>query len=310
MDTNHTSSGSTSIRFLSFADDKEDAEKAAKLKEAAQRIEQAIERQKSVSELIDYRPPPEEGQIDPANDTRPLYERLLEQKNKKQEAFDESHKLSNLVTTLDEDEATYLNELAKSTREEEIRKRLEVHDILEERKRNSEQKIIEEERKLRESFLGKTFQPTKSTTNSLKSKLSSLIKVKPKAQTTSLDNMVTRNQKRAEEKAKNTEASSATNPNKRQSDISPESLKQEQPDLKRHKSIVETSHQESVKASSNVHENHECTCSQRHDVMRCIGILPSLPLLDKYPDSSDSDNSDDNLNSRIVPRIGQGAHKK
>lgn len=177
------SSSSSGMRFLSFANDKEDAEKEAKLKEAALRIEQAIERQKSVSELIDYKPPSEQ-EIDPANDTRSLYERLLEQRNKKQEAFDESQKLSNLVTKLDEDEVDYFNDLAKKKREEETRKRLEVYDVLEEKKRNSGRKLIEEEKKLKQSYLG--LRPSSTTitkttaNNSLKSKLSARLKVKPK----------------------------------------------------------------------------------------------------------------------------------
>lgn len=296
------------MRFLAFADDKEDAEKAAKLREAALRIEQAIERQKSISELVDYKPPPEE-EIDLANDTRSLYERLLEQKNKKQEALEESQKLSNLVTKLDEDEAEYLNELAKSKQEEEIRKRLEVYDALEEQKRNSERKIIEEEKKLKESYLGSKNQPI---VKSLKSKLSSIIKVRPKSQSSSQSStMVSEEQKPTVEMVQDNEGSRQTN--KRQSN---EPGLDTKVDDSMNGAPLESIHSNSKRLKTDDAKSRNecrrgitpldphCNCIDQKDLMRCIGVLPSLPLLDRYPDSSDSDNSDDNPESRIVPRIG------
>lgn len=302
------SSNSSGMRFLSFADDKEDAEKAAKLREAALRIEQAIERQKSVSELVDYKPPPEE-EIDPTNDTRPLYERLLEQKNKKQEALEESHKLSNLVTNLDEDEANYLNELARSKQEEEIRKRLEVYDVLEEKKRNSELRIAEQEKKLKESFLGAKTQPTKN--NSLKSKLSSLIRVKPKSQSSNSETstMVPKGQISKKEATDHGHVKRQSNGTSGTSYNAPKSSESSNnyhlPDTKRLKTIkdTESSGRNQNEKISHV-DSHCCNCVHQTNVMTCIGVLPSLPLVREFPDSSDSDNSNDNLNPRIVPSIG------
>lgn len=241
---------SKGFRFLSFVNEKEDAEKRAKLKEAAARIEQAIAKDKSLNELIDYKPT--EESIDLANDTRSLYERLQEQKNKKKEALEESQKLSNLVTTLDEEDVSYLNEVARNKREEELKKRLEIHDALEEQKRLNEKKILDHEKKLKESL---TFSKKSiHKTNMLKKLKVSSIKMKPKQ-------------------------------------VKPEKERQEEDDVDDKDKTVDI-------------ESAVCPVSDAKDVMKCIGILPSLPIVEKFQDSSDSDNSDDNHSPRIVPRVG------
>jgi len=167
-----------SLRFLSFANDKEDAEKEAKLREAAQRIDQAIARQNALSELVDYQPQSHsEEPVDLANDTRPLFERLLEQKNKKREALEESQKLSNLVTKLDEEDAGYLNEVTKAKHEEELKKRLEVYDAMEQKRRLDEKKILEEEKRIKESLVSSKMSIKNCP---LRTKLSNMIKMKPR----------------------------------------------------------------------------------------------------------------------------------
>lgn len=168
------------IRFLNFSNTEEDAEKAAKLKEAAAKIEEAIAREKAVSELVDYHEKESGSEpFDPATDTRPLYERLQEQKNKKKQLIEESQKLSNMVTKLDEDDANYLSEVVKSKREEELKKRLEVYDAMETKKRLDEQRILEEEKRLKESLLVSGLNRRNNSTHN-KSKLSLSIKVRPR----------------------------------------------------------------------------------------------------------------------------------
>lgn len=175
-----TSGDKQAIRFLNFSNTEKDAEKTAKLKEAAAKIEQAIAREKAVSELIDYQEKePEAEPFDPANDTRPLYERLQEQKNKKKEMIEESQKLSNMVTKLDEDDANYLSEVVKNKREEELKKRLEVYDAMETKKRLDEQRVLEEEKRLKESLLVSGLNRRNGSLHN-KSKLSLSIKVRPK----------------------------------------------------------------------------------------------------------------------------------
>lgn len=182
-----TTGDKQTIRFLNFSNTEEDAEKAAKLKEAAAKIEEAIARQKAVSELIDYNEKEAEAEpFDPANDTRPLYERLQEQRNKKKEMIEESQKLSNMVTKLDEDDANYLNEVVKNKREEELKKRLEVYDAMETKKRLDEQRVLEEEKRLKESLLASGLNRRNNNTHN-KSKLSLSIKVKPKPKPSSPD---------------------------------------------------------------------------------------------------------------------------
>lgn len=167
----------TTIRFLTFSNDKEDAERDNKLREAASKIEKSLAQQQALSELIDVKIPNEEEAIDAANDTRSLYDRLLEQKNKKKEAIEDSQKLSNLITKLDEDDVDYLNEVAKAKQEEELKKRLEVYDVMQNKRRFDEERTIEEERTLKKSLL----EARPSTKNSQsKLKLSSLMKLKPK----------------------------------------------------------------------------------------------------------------------------------
>lgn len=195
------SSDKQTIRFLNFSNTEEDAEKEAKLREAASKIEQAVARDKSLSELIDYHEPePEEGSFDLTTDTRSLYERLQEQKNKKQEAFEESQKLSNMVTKLDEDDANYLNEVAKNKREEELKKRLEVYDAMETKKRVDEQRVLEEEKKLKKSLLDSGLNRRSSTSSVRKPKLSLAIKVRPKPKPVSkLDEQPTKRLAKADE---------------------------------------------------------------------------------------------------------------
>ncbi|CAL8100709.1 unnamed protein product [Orchesella dallaii] len=60
-----------------------------------------------------------------APDNRSLFDRLQEQKMKKQEEFEESHKLKNLVKGLDDDEADFLEYVDKAKMDLERKKRME-----------------------------------------------------------------------------------------------------------------------------------------------------------------------------------------
>jgi len=178
------------IKFLSFTKDGSDAEKTEKLQAAAAKIEKAIARQKALNELVDYKAPEieDQSQIDPNDDNRSLYERLQEQRDKKKEALEESKRLSNLITKLDEEDVGHLNEVSRLRQEEELKRRLEVHDALEAKKNLKRQKILETERQMKESLLGAKFQSAASTSrssfkkdNKAKSKLLSSIKIRPRA---------------------------------------------------------------------------------------------------------------------------------
>lgn len=303
-----------SMRFLSFSNDKEDAEKEAKLKEAASKIEQAIAREKALGELIDYQVPAEENNVDASNDTRPLYERLLEQKNKKKEVFEESQKLSNFVTKLDEEDVNYLNQVAKNQHEEELKKRLEVYDVLETKKRLDEQKALDEERRKKEFLLGSTLTRKSSP---IKSRLSSMIKIKPKGKTTACEGAQgsEKGSKGPDQKAEGKDLSHEGS-NKRLNEATPN----DQPERAIKKQSVATPNDDvsSVKQEKQIknhgdpdghrEDNHQeprdCSCPK--DVMKCIGVLPSLPQdRSKIGSSDESDHSDDDFNQRLVPRVGR-----
>ncbi|KAI4825509.1 hypothetical protein KUCAC02_021189 [Chaenocephalus aceratus] len=70
-------------------------------------------------------------------DPRTLFERLQEQKDKKQEEFEEQFKFRNMVRGLDEDESSFLDEVSrqqslveKQRRDEEKQELLEYRNIL------------------------------------------------------------------------------------------------------------------------------------------------------------------------------------
>jgi len=76
--------------------------------------------------------PPPQAQSESEYDPRSLYERLQANKDKKQEAFDEVHKLGNQFRGLDEGETQFLAEMQAERREEEMRKKQQQENELEE----------------------------------------------------------------------------------------------------------------------------------------------------------------------------------
>lgn len=283
------------MRFLSFSNDQEDAEKEAKLKEAAARIEEAISRERALNELVDFPAQKFEDEgIDPANDCRSLYERLQEQKNKKKDALEESKKLSNLITTLDEDDVNHLNDLAKNKREEELRKRLEIHDALEAKKRLHEQKMIDQERQMKESLMGTTRKPDgKSILN--KSTISSMMKLKSKNRTRGNSEMSLTKDSVQQPTSASPSSSKRSNDEVSTSGNSSKKLTPDKPDQERGKS-------DEIRDHTN-EEPNDCTCHR--NVTRVLGVLPALPIVKRLSCSSDeSDISDNELNCRLMPRRG------
>lgn len=120
-------------------------------------------------------------------DHRTLYERLQEQKLKKQEAYDESHKLKNLIKGLDNDEIEFLNVIDSNKAQLENRKYQEELLALEEYKRgvvhlNTEEqdrKLLEFKRELFQLHKNKLENQSKSK-KSQSDLLSGVIKRKGK----------------------------------------------------------------------------------------------------------------------------------
>ncbi|KAL7637715.1 UNVERIFIED_CONTAM: hypothetical protein RMT77_011324 [Armadillidium vulgare] len=91
---------------------------------------------------------PDEPPEEPAPDHRSLYERLKEQKDKKQEDWEEAHKLKNMVRGLEDDEVDFLELVDNTKMQEEKRIREEELTAIQEyRKKVSQmqQKAIEAE---------------------------------------------------------------------------------------------------------------------------------------------------------------------
>ncbi|KAF7732045.1 hypothetical protein EC973_007150 [Apophysomyces ossiformis] len=92
-------------------------------------------------------------------DPRTLYERLQEQRNIKEELFQEQTRLSNLIKRIDDDEAEYFQTLS------------DVQEKLEEEKRRKEDEELEEYRKAVEQ--ARTLPPSSSSTSDTKPSTSS-----------------------------------------------------------------------------------------------------------------------------------------
>ncbi|GAA5895192.1 hypothetical protein JCM6882_006611 [Rhodosporidiobolus microsporus] len=75
-------------------------------------------------------PPKELMQQEETYDPRSLYERLQDNKNKKQEAFEEQLKFKNHFRSLDEDEVSFLDSMVDETNEEEKERQRQIKEEL------------------------------------------------------------------------------------------------------------------------------------------------------------------------------------
>ncbi|KAJ6220462.1 hypothetical protein RDWZM_006274 [Blomia tropicalis] len=133
-------------------------------------------------------------------DPRTLYQRLQEQKMKKQEEFEESKKLKNLIKGLDNDEIEFLHAIDNSRVEMENKKYQEELLAIEECKREMTNLSADEQEKRLLEFKRELFQNrNKSVTGQTKRKasqaelLSKMIKRKPNANNQSLEDKTTLN---------------------------------------------------------------------------------------------------------------------
>jgi hypothetical protein len=51
-------------------------------------------------------------------------------------------------------------------------------------------------------------------------------------------------------------------------------------------------------------------CSCRHDVMKCIGILPALPIMYEFYDSDDSESDLEDHSHTVLPIVDRNANKQ
>ncbi|XP_015433857.1 PREDICTED: protein FAM192A [Dufourea novaeangliae] len=205
-------------------------------------------------------------------DSRSLYERLQEQKTKRDTEYEEAHKLKNMIKGLDDDEVEFLDLVDRTKLEEERKKNLEEEKEMRDFKAavaSLQEKSLNE--KLKQELKNpQTANKNLSSGSSRTSQLKLLAGV-----------VVKRSEKQKQEITRGVKRKLSS------SDESKDSPKNE----------------DCQENDQKVNENLECETSTLQDVslqnetvvsnmggMKCIGILPGLG---SYDDSSDSDCSSD-----------------
>ncbi|XP_076302768.1 PSME3-interacting protein [Lasioglossum baleicum] len=199
-------------------------------------------------------------------DSRSLYERLQEQKNKRDAEYEEAHKLKNMIKGLDDDEVEFLDLVDRTKLEEERKKNLEEEKEMRDFKAavaSLQEKSLNEKLKQElknPQIVNKNVSSGSSRTSQLKL-LAGVVVKRPEKQKQD----VTRGVKR------------------KISDENKDTLKKE--DCEINEQIV-TECESTFKSDTLQHED------MTHETggMKCIGILPGLG---SYDDSSDSECSSD-----------------
>lgn len=204
-------------------------------------------------------------------DPRSLYERLQEQRDKKQAEFEEAHRLRNMIKGLDNDEVQFLD-LVDKTKEEMEAKRLQ-----------EEGKEIEEYRKavanMAEEAEGQKLLEIKNSANSTSTGLTATASSQRRSQQSLLAGAV---------KRKSTD--------KRDTDEKRGKLNDSEVNTGLTEENIGDASKTKVEAASAAEDETSTTNSATSSPgVACVGVLPGLGI---YSDSSDSDNSSD---SEIEP---------
>lgn len=239
MSFNDPSSSSSAPKFKSFVSEAEIEERKKKRQEEWEKVrkpDQPVEA-------------PEEEY-----DSRSLFEKLQEQKDRKQADYEEAHKLKNLIRGLDDDEVSFLELVDKTKLEMENRiLKEEIQELNEYRKAVasfSEETAAARLQELKKSVIGETQKRSKQQETLLKA-------VKRKSSTSgekSLDN------------------SNSENKQRKLSETIP-SARNGEPSSTNRSGLVQTSQQQS-------------------GVLRCIGVLPGLGVYSDSSESENSSGSE------------------
>ena len=205
-------------------------------------------------------------------DTRSLYERLQEQKNKRDAEYEEAHKLKNMIKGLDDDEVEFLDLVDRTKLEEERKKNLEEEKEMRDFKAavaSLQEKSLNEKLKQElknPQIVNKNVSSGSSRTSQLKLLAGVVVKRSEKQK----QGDATRGVKR-----------------KLSSDESIETMKNEDCPVNEEKTT------ENIECETNALKDDSSenkTTVDNMGGMKCIGILPGLG---SYGDSSDSDCSSD-----------------
>lgn len=197
-------------------------------------------------------------------DPRSLYERLQEQKNKRDADYEEAHKLKNMIKGLDDDEVEFLDLVDRTKLEEERKKNLEEEKEM----RDFKAAVASLQEKSLDEKLKQELRNPQATAKNTASGRSSQLKL--------LAGVVIKRPEKQKQGVKRKLSPSDEN-------------RGEQRNLERDSTST-------VHSSKNADTDDDAaTVLQNKDPhtlggMRCIGILPGLG---SYEDSSDSDCSSD-----------------
>jgi hypothetical protein len=220
-------------------------------------------------------------------DSRTLYDRLKEQRIKKEEEFEESKKLKHLIKGLDNDEISFLEMVDNNKIQLETERWKEEVMAIEEYKRAVAHLNSEEQEKRLQQFkydILLNSRKKKNESNSLSPKDKNQNKtLKKSSQSALLANVV--------KKRTHSESSEEKDPKK---------VKNESIELDKSEDLNKQTNETSIKSD-------ECSTSAEQTI-KCIGVLPGLGSY-ASSDSSDSENSsnseyerDDLNNFKLIVR--------
>ncbi|KAL1138232.1 hypothetical protein AAG570_009921 [Ranatra chinensis] len=234
-------------------------------------------------------------------DHRSLYDRLQEQKQKKEFEYEEAHRLKNMIKGLDDDEVEFLDLVDRSKLEEERKKTVE-----EEREmadfRNKVASL--QEKSLEQRIQQEIRQPLKVNNNINSGRTSqtkllagAVVKKRPSENSSDKERGVKRPFNGSEDKDMKRPSDDS---NKKSSTEGDRSI--EEPTEKEEKNSKK-------KCTSEENSNVVTSCPTTIGSLRCIGILPGLGT---YNDSSaeDSDESTDVEDNLRFDLLGRKIKKK
>jgi len=212
-------------------------------------------------------------------DHRSLFERLQEQKQRKEFEFEEAHRLKNMIKGLDDDEIEFLDLVDRSKLEEERKKSIEeAREMADFRNKVATLHEKSMEQRLQLELKAKPPPPVQNSGRTSQTKLlaGAVVKkrpaegqnISPKKQKTELETEKSPKKEKAEKETENSP--------KKQKTVVPET----------ENTIAED--KETLKSSKRQRDDAEDLRSQ--PPLQCIGILPGLTSYDHSSDSASSDS--------------------
>jgi len=213
-------------------------------------------------------------------DSRSLFDRLKEQKDKKDLEYEEAHKLKNLIRGLDDDEVDFLEIIDKAKLAAEKKKQLEENSELNEfrqRVASLQEKSIDEKINAETALLKPKTITKMSQRPSQKSILAGVVRKRAASENTEETNGSTQKSPTVPEKIpKNSESS----------DDSEAQAK----NINNDETLTKSNNSSSSSTTLINDVNLDGATSLDNGALKCIGILPGIG---KYRESSDSENSTD-----------------